>query len=199
MTQSTMKKIFLLILILIFTISQGEFKKKKRKYSAMSIIIDQSTENPSTSKNDEVFMCEGLKCPKEATTCKILEASNEPINDKIILSKYCMDENKNILKQEQKVSKNENPGSSFNSIKTLSRDQEKFDKLSEDLNETMKQKMQSMDEIFSNGFFANNPFMPPMPSINFMSGNNNFDKQNDGMRRAIFRHKKPKRYDFGLG
>lgn len=154
----------------------GELEELNEKFNKLNAMTkanaDQTFQDDSSGNNlfmdEEVFECEGVTCPRETVSCKIFVASNQPFNNLITTTVYCMNKDK-VLKKDQKSIKNPHIGNSINQSKSKYRyaDNLKFNKFSEELNKTMKQKLELGDlhksmNIFSNGFFANNPYMPKM-------------------------------------
>lgn len=84
----------------------------------------ETTSQPDTTTatnvntQSQIFQCEGVTCPITTVSCKVVERSVEPKNEKVVKTVYCLNEHGNTIRQIEKRIMNPNKGSSLNSSRT---------------------------------------------------------------------------------
>lgn len=143
------------------------------EYATEEISYEIATENVSeevalqniedeTNRNvqSNVFQCEGVTCPQETQSCKIVESAIAPSYEEITKTVFCLSSNEQTLLKDEKTRKNPNKGSSLNSSRSISRQinsamQQKMKKIKKKARDDYKNSWKDFNDAMSNAF-------PPM-------------------------------------
>lgn len=100
---------------------------------------------PNSNLQINVFQCEGVTCPEQTESCRIVEHAVEPRYEEILMTVFCMSNNNVLLKAENKYP-NPKKGSSKESSRTV--DRQSGDEIDREIEKTFA-------KAFGTKFFQN--------------------------------------------
>lgn len=106
------------------------------------------SENSNSNVQSNIFQCDSVSCPENASKCRVLENSIEPNYEKILKTVLCLSSENKIVHKEEKEMMNPNKGSSLNTSKTYNRDNNHSNDMDSDFKKEMEKFQMSMQDTF---------------------------------------------------
>ena len=128
--------------------NQNQIKSSPKEDSENDEDDGFHSENSNSNVQSNIFQCESVSCPENATKCKVLENAIEPNYEKILKTVLCLSSENAIVHKEEKEMVNPNKGSSLNTSKTYNRDNNLSNNMDSDFKNEMDKFQMNMLNTF---------------------------------------------------